>query len=156
MPTPNLGLPQLAEDQAQKHVTVNEALLDLDALVQLSVLDRSLAAPPGSPAQGARYLVAAGPTGAWANNAGHLAAYLDGAWRFFRAGGRLARLCRRRAAPARLDRQRLGECARRVPEPPHARRQYGGRRHQPARRQDQRRFAQPRRCDARHRRRASR
>ena len=42
MPTPNLGLPQLAADQAQKHVTVNEALYDLDALVQLAVLDRSL------------------------------------------------------------------------------------------------------------------
>lgn len=83
MPTPNLGLPQLAADQAQKHVTVNEALLGLDALVQLAVLDRDLATPPGSPAQGARYLVAASPTGAWAGHAGHIAAWLDGAWRFF-------------------------------------------------------------------------
>jgi hypothetical protein len=83
MPTPNLGLPQLAADQAQKHVTVNEALYDLDALVQLAVLDRSLAAPPGSPAEGARYIVAAGPTGAWAGHASHIAAWLDGAWRFF-------------------------------------------------------------------------
>jgi hypothetical protein len=32
--------------------------------VQLSVLDRDLAAPPGSPANGARYIVAASPTGA--------------------------------------------------------------------------------------------
>ncbi len=83
MPTPNLGLPQLAADQAQKHVTVNEALNDLDALVQLSVLDRSLAAPPGSSAQGARYLVAANPTGAWASHANHVAAFLAGGWRFF-------------------------------------------------------------------------
>src|SRR3990170_7333826 len=86
MPPPNLGLPQLAADQAQKHVTVNEALLDLDALVQLAVLDRSLAAPPGSPAQGARYLVAASPTGAWAGHANHIAVWLDGAWRFFIPG----------------------------------------------------------------------
>jgi hypothetical protein len=86
MPTPNLGLPQLAADQAQKHVTVNEALLGLDALVQLAVLDRDLAAPPGSPAQGARYLVAASPTGAWAGHADHIAAWLDGAWRFFIPG----------------------------------------------------------------------
>ncbi|MBN8936463.1 MAG: DUF2793 domain-containing protein [Rhizobiales bacterium] len=86
MPTPNLGLPQLAADQAQKHVTVNEALYDLDALVQLAVLDRSLAAPPGSPADGARYIVAASPTGAWAGHTDHIAAWLDGAWRFFIPG----------------------------------------------------------------------
>ncbi len=86
MPTPNLGLPQLAADQAQKHVTVNEALYDLDALVQLAVLDRSLAAPPGSPAEGARYIVAAGPSGAWAGHVNHIAAWLDGAWRFFVPG----------------------------------------------------------------------
>lgn len=86
MSTPNLGLPQLAADQAQKHVPVNEALLDLDALVQLAVLDRSLSAPPDSPAEGARYIVAAGPTGAWATHAGHVALWLDGAWRFFAPG----------------------------------------------------------------------
>ena len=86
MPTPNLGLPQLAADQAQKHVTVNEALLDLDALVQLAVLDRSLASPPGSPSEGARYIVAASPTGAWAGHANQVAAWLDGAWRFFVPG----------------------------------------------------------------------
>ena len=92
MPTPNLGLPQLAADQAQKHVPVNEALLDLDALVQLSVLDRSLSAPPGSPVEGARYIVAASPTGAWATHADHIAVWLDNAWRFFIPGDRLARL----------------------------------------------------------------
>lgn len=86
MPTPNLALPQLAADQAQKHVTVNEALLDLDALVQLAVLDRSLAAPPGSPVEGARYIVAASPSGAWTGHANHIAAWLDGAWRFFIPG----------------------------------------------------------------------
>src|SRR3989304_9776275 len=86
MPTPNLGLPQLAADQAQKPGTVNEALLGLDALVQLAVLDRDLAAPPGSPTQGARYLVAADPTGAWAGHADHIAAWLDGAWPFFIPG----------------------------------------------------------------------
>jgi hypothetical protein len=86
MPTPNLGLPLLAADQAQKHVTVNEALLDLDALVQLAVLDRDLATPPVSPAQGARYLVAASPTGDWAGHADEISIWLDGAWRFFVPG----------------------------------------------------------------------
>ena len=80
--TPNLGLPLLAAAQAQKHVTHNEALLALDALVQCAVLDRDLAAPPGSPAEGARYIVGASPTGAWAGRAGQIAAFAAGAWVF--------------------------------------------------------------------------
>lgn len=83
MPTPNLGLPYIAQGQAQKEVTHNDALNLLDAVVQLAVLDRDLAAPPGSPSQGARYLVAASPTGAWAGHANHIAVYLDGVWIFF-------------------------------------------------------------------------
>ncbi len=43
-------------------VTHNEAIRALDAIVQLAVLDRDLAAPPGSPGEGARYIVATGPT----------------------------------------------------------------------------------------------
>jgi len=82
MPTTNLSLPLLAADQAQKHVTVNEALLVLDSLVFLALLDRSLSAPPGSPAEGARYLVAASPSGAWAGHAGDIAAFQDGGWVF--------------------------------------------------------------------------
>ncbi len=69
--------------QAQKHVTHNEAIRMLDAIVQLSVADRDLAAPPGAPVEGARYIVAASPTGAWASHAGHVAAYQDGAWAFY-------------------------------------------------------------------------
>jgi len=78
----NLALPYLEAAQSQKHVTVNEALSGLDALVQLSVLDRDLAAPPGSPVEGDRYLVAAGATGAWAGQAGKIAAWQAGAWVF--------------------------------------------------------------------------
>ena len=81
--TPNLGLPYIVAAQSQKHVTHNEAIRALDAIVQLSVLDRDLTAPPGSPANGARYIVAASPTGAWAGHAGDIAAYQDGAWAFY-------------------------------------------------------------------------
>lgn len=69
--------------QAQKHITHNEAIRALDALVQLSVLDRSLTAPPGSPANGDRYIVAAAATGAWAGSDGKVAAYQDNAWAFY-------------------------------------------------------------------------
>ena len=80
--TPNLGLTYLSAAQAQKHVTVNEALRRLDALVQIAVADRDLGAPPASPAEGARYLVAPSPAGAWLGKAGQIAAFQDGAWAF--------------------------------------------------------------------------
>jgi hypothetical protein len=69
--------------QAQKHVTHNAALRALDAIVQLAVVDKDLAAPPAEPAEGARYIVAASPTGAWAGHAGEIAAFQDAAWRFY-------------------------------------------------------------------------
>lgn len=57
----------------------------VDFLTQLTVLDRDLATPPGSPADGAAYIVAASPTGAWGGHAGHLARWSSvlTAWEFF-------------------------------------------------------------------------
>jgi len=48
--------------------------------VQLSVLDRDLTAPPGSPADGDRYIVASGATGDWAGWDLNVALWTDGAW----------------------------------------------------------------------------
>lgn len=81
--TPNLDLPYIAAAQAQKHVTHNEAIRALDAIIQLAVLDRDLVAPPATPDDGARYIVAASASGAWAGHDGNIAAYQDGAWQFF-------------------------------------------------------------------------
>jgi len=81
--TTHLKLPYILAAQSQKHVTHNEALRALDAIVQLAVADKDLSAPPGSPADGDRYIVAASPSGAWAGHAGHIAAYQDGAWAFY-------------------------------------------------------------------------
>lgn len=83
--SPNLALPYLLANQAQKHVTVNEALRRLDALVQLSVLSASLAAPPASPADGDRYIVPAGATGTWAGTDLSIAAWQDGTWEIYPA-----------------------------------------------------------------------
>lgn len=81
--TPNLGIALLEAAQAQKHVTVNEAFQRLDALAQLTVIDRDLTAPPGSPVDGDTYIVGPSATGTWAGQDGKLAVLFSGAWVFF-------------------------------------------------------------------------
>jgi hypothetical protein len=76
----NLQLPYLAANQAQKHVTVNEALRLLDAAVQLTVQDAALGAPPGSPMDGQAWIVAGPASGAWAGWEDEIAYWVDGAW----------------------------------------------------------------------------
>jgi hypothetical protein len=80
--TPNLDLPLVMPAQAQKHVTVNESLLRLDALVQAQAQSRSLALQPGAPEDGQAWLVPAGASGGdWAAMAtGSLAIWRDGFW----------------------------------------------------------------------------
>jgi hypothetical protein len=79
----NLQLPYLDGAQAQKHVTVNESVRKLDALVLLAVEDKDATAPPGSPSDGARYIPAATATGAWSGKENYVAHYVDGAWEFY-------------------------------------------------------------------------
>ena len=81
--TPNLGIALLEPAQAQKHVTVNEGFQRLDALAQLTVIDRDLTAPPGSPVDGDTYIVGASATGTWAGQDDKLAVLFSGAWVFF-------------------------------------------------------------------------
>lgn len=78
--SPNLILPYIQASQAQKHITHNEAIKLLDGVVQLGVLSRIVAAPPGSPVDGDRYIVASGATGLWAGWDLNVAFYVDGAW----------------------------------------------------------------------------
>lgn len=49
-------------------------------MVQLAVLDRTRTAPPASPADGDRHLVASGATGLWAGWDLNVAFHVDGAW----------------------------------------------------------------------------
>ena len=81
--TPNLELPYIMPSQAQKHVTHNEAIRMLDAVVQLSVEDRDLSAAPGSPTDGDRYIVKAAGSGSWSGKDNLIAAYQDNAWNFY-------------------------------------------------------------------------
>lgn len=83
--TPNLSLPLIAPSQAQKHVTHNESILMLDSLVQLSVVSKDQTTPPGAPANGARYILPTGATGAWSGQDGSLAIWRESIWEFYTA-----------------------------------------------------------------------
>lgn len=80
--SPRLGLPYLQPAQAQKHVTHNEALRQLDATTQLCLQGFAQTDPPGSPVTGEMHGLGAAPTDAWAGH-GDALAYWDGtAWLF--------------------------------------------------------------------------
>lgn len=79
--TSNLALPFILPAQAQKHVTHNEALQRLDALVQL-VIQSPATEPPFAPSEGEVYWLLAPSSGAWLGREGQLALYQDGAWVF--------------------------------------------------------------------------
>jgi hypothetical protein len=78
--TTNLQMPYIMPSQAQKHVTHNEAIRLLDALVQLAVATRSQAEPPEEPQDGSRYIPASGATGDWQAWDWNIAYRADGAW----------------------------------------------------------------------------
>jgi hypothetical protein len=86
--TPRLSLPLLAAGQAQKHVTHNDALTRLDALIHLVVDSRTQAAPPATPTELSAYIVPDGGSGAFAGRTDQVALYEDGGWTFLtpRAG----------------------------------------------------------------------
>lgn len=79
--SPDLGVPYIANQQAQPEVTHNDAINMLLALFKgvLSVGDN---APPGSPAEGDSYVVGDTPTGDWAGQANKIAMWIGGAWLF--------------------------------------------------------------------------
>jgi hypothetical protein len=50
--SPRIGLGYVMPSQAQKHVTVNESLRRLDAVVQCAVKSATTTGEPGTPAEG--------------------------------------------------------------------------------------------------------
>ncbi len=79
----NLKLPFIQSAQAQKHVTHNDAITNLDILTQLTVEDKDLSTPPSSPVEGNCYIIASSAIAEWAGKENQLAAWQDGAWRFY-------------------------------------------------------------------------
>lgn len=80
--TTHLSLPYIAPSQAQKHVTHNEAIRLLDALVMLCVESRDLSTPPDDPTDGMRFIVGAAPEAEWSGHDHDIAIFVDGAWAF--------------------------------------------------------------------------
>ena len=83
--TSNFNLPLLAQNQAQKEVTINESLYLIDALINNTIIDYQLNVAPASANNGDTYLIA--PNQVSNNNAWHghnnkVAVYLNGKWRF--------------------------------------------------------------------------
>lgn len=83
--TPRWMLPLLVAGQAQKEYFHNEALVRIDALLHGRAQSADLTTPPATPTIGQCWIVATGASGAWAGQAGALACWTDGGWRFVSA-----------------------------------------------------------------------
>jgi len=80
--SPILGLPLVQAAQAQKHVTLNEALVLLDACAQIGLVSVSTTVPPALAIDGECYGIPSGATAAWAVNIGDIAIRSNGGWIF--------------------------------------------------------------------------
>lgn len=80
--TPRLALPYLLPNQAQKFVTHNEALSQLDTLTGLCLMSRTITTEPLAPDGGDVYVLPDGASGThWDNfSPGALVARIDDAW----------------------------------------------------------------------------
>lgn len=79
--TPHLGLNLLEQSQAQKEITVNTALLRIDALLNTAAQTYGESVPPSLPAEGEVHIVGNSATGAWSGHDRHIA-YFEQVWRF--------------------------------------------------------------------------
>jgi len=83
MATTILGLPTLEAAQNQKYLTSNQALSYIDALINLTVFNRTTTVPPVSPSEGDRYIVGSSATGVWSGEDDKIAVFIGSNWIFF-------------------------------------------------------------------------
>ncbi len=79
--TNHLSLPLVQQSQAQKEVTVNEALAKIDALLNTGAMSLSLPTPPASPNEGDLYIIGDAAADEWAGRENNIT-YFDHIWRF--------------------------------------------------------------------------
>lgn len=80
--TQRCGLPLLQPAQAQKHVTVNDALMRIDGLLNLVLQSTAVTAPPATVTDGICYGVPSDAAGDWAGQGGQIAIGANGGWVF--------------------------------------------------------------------------
>lgn len=81
MTTQNLNITKLVSSQSQKEVTINEALIKVDAILNIGAVDRAVDTPPTSPSDGDLYIIGSSPTGDWATHAEEIG-YYQQQWNF--------------------------------------------------------------------------
>ena len=79
--TTNMAITLLEASQAQKEVTVNEAFVRIDAILNNGAIDKDLSTPPTSPLEGDIYIVANSAIGDWVGQDNNIA-YFEQLWRF--------------------------------------------------------------------------
>lgn len=79
--TAHLGMDLVQQNQAQKEVTVNEATVTIDAILNMGAFSLGDTTPPGAPSNGDVYVVGASATGDWTGKENDIAWYQD-SWRF--------------------------------------------------------------------------
>lgn len=84
--TAKFALPLLMPAQAQKHVTVNDALMRLDGQVDLVLQSISRTTPPDTLVDGLCWGVPAGAVNAWEGQEGKIAIAANGGWIFVAPG----------------------------------------------------------------------
>ncbi len=80
--SPRFALPFILPGQAQKEAFHNEALALIDAALHTCAVEGPTDIVPANPAIGSCWIVPPGATGAWAGQAGKLACWTAGGWRF--------------------------------------------------------------------------
>lgn len=79
--TPKLSIGMMSTGSLSKEVIFNEAMVEVDALLARVAASKSVTAPPGSPADGAVYIIPTGASGDWSGHINSIAFYYNG-WHY--------------------------------------------------------------------------
>lgn len=80
--SPRFSLPMIIAAQAQKHLTHNEALVQMETLIQPVVQDMAALTPPAAPEDADCVVVGSGASDAFAGKDDSVAAWIADAWHF--------------------------------------------------------------------------
>lgn len=79
--TAKIGITEMVQGQSGGEALFNAAVHSLEAMLLLTIEDRDLTAPPGSPNDGEAWIVGTSATGDWATHDDEIAIYYAG-WTF--------------------------------------------------------------------------